>query len=133
LKYLLDTNVCVDYLTRRFPRVIERIQEISPEDLATSSVVAAELRYGADKSRHAIRNHARLDVLLGEVRSLDFDLAAAASYGALRTSLERRGRPIGAHDMLIAAHALAAGLVLVTDNVREFARVPRLSVENWRR
>lgn len=133
MKYLLDTNVCVDYLTRRFPRVIERIQEISPEDLATSSVVAAELRYGADKSRHAVRNHARLDVLLGEVRCLDFDLAAAAAYGALRTALERRGRPIGAHDMLIAAHALAAGLVLVTDNVREFARVPRLSVENWRR
>ncbi|MGH9400304.1 MAG: type II toxin-antitoxin system tRNA(fMet)-specific endonuclease VapC [Thermoanaerobaculia bacterium] len=133
MKYLLDTNVCLDYLTRRFPRVIDRIQEASPEELATSSVVAAELRYGADKSRHPARNHARLDVLLGEIRCLDFDLAAARSYGQLRAALERRGRPIGAHDMLIAAHAMAAGLVLVTDNVREFGRVPRLSCENWRR
>jgi len=133
LKYLLDTNVCVDYLTKRFARVIERIQEASPEDLATSSVVAAELRYGADKSQHPARNHARLDILLGELRCLDFDLAAARSYGALRVALERRSRPIGAHDMLIAAHALASGLILVTDNVGEFGRVPRLSCENWRR
>lgn len=133
MKYLLDTNVCVDYLTGRFPRAVERIQEASPEDLATSAVVGAELRYGADKSGHPARNHARLDVLLGEIRCLDFDLAAARSYGQLRVTLERRGRPIGAHDMLIAAHALAAGLVLVTDNVREFARIPGLPRENWRR
>ena len=133
MKYLLDTNACVDYLTRRFPKVIDRVQEASPEELATSSVVAAELRYGADKSRHPAKNHARLDILLGEIRCLDFDLAAARSYGRLRAALELRGRPIGAHDMLIAAHAMAAGLVLVTDNVREFGRVPRLSCENWRR
>lgn len=133
MKYLLDTNVCVDYLTRRFPRVIARVQESSPEDLAISSVVAAELRYGADRSQHAAENHARLDVLLGEIRCLDFDLPAARSYGVLRMALERRGRPIGAHDMLIAAQAVAGGLTLVTDNVREFGRVPNLSVENWRR
>jgi tRNA(fMet)-specific endonuclease VapC len=133
LKYLLDTNVCVDYLTGRFPRVIARIQECSPEDLATSSIVAAELRYGADRSGRVAANHARLDVLLGELRCLDFDLEAALSYGILRAALERRGRPIGAHDMLIAAHALSAGLILVTDNVREIARVPRLALENWRR
>ncbi len=133
MKYLLDTNVCVDYLTGRFPRVVERIQAASPEDLATSTVVAAELRYGADKSRHSVRNHTRLDVFLGEIRCVDFDLEAAAAYGALRTDLERRGQPIGAHDMLIAAHALSLGRALVTDNVREFARVRGLTVQNWRR
>ena len=133
MKYLLDTNVCVDYLNGRFPRVIERIQQTAPEELATSSLVAAELRYGADKSQQPTRNHARLDVFLEEIRCLDFDLPAAVAYGALRAGLERRGRPIGAHDMLIAAHAIAAGLVLVTDNVREFARIGGLAVENWRR
>lgn len=133
MKYLLDTNVCVDYLTGRFPGVIERVQGASPENLAVSSIVAAELRYGADKSQNPARNHARLDILLGELHCLDFDLAAARAYGPLRAALERRGRSIGAHDMLIAAHALATDLILVTDNVREFARIPRLTCENWRR
>jgi tRNA(fMet)-specific endonuclease VapC len=133
LRYLLDTNVCVDYLSGRFPSVVRRIQQARPEDLATSSLVAAELRYGAEKSRQPARNHARLDLLLAEVAVLDFDLQAASAYGALRARLEARGRPIGAHDMLVAAQAIAAGLVLVTDNVREFARVKGLVVENWRR
>ncbi len=132
MRYLLDTNVCVDYLTGRYPLVIERVQQASPEDLCVSSIVTAELRYGADKSRNPPRNHARLDVFFSEMPCLEFDLAAATAYGGLRAGLERRGRPIGAHDMLIAAHALSAGLVLVTDNVREFMRVRELTVENWR-
>ena len=133
MRYLLDTNVCVDYLNGRFPSVVRRIQRARPEELATSSVVAAELRYGAEKSRQPARNHARLDLLLAEIAVLDFDLPAAAAYGALRTRLEAGGHPIGAHDLLIAAQAIAAGLVLVTDNVREFARVKGLATENWRR
>jgi tRNA(fMet)-specific endonuclease VapC len=133
LRYLLDTNVCVDYLNGRFPSVVRRIQQARPEELTTNSVVAAELRYGAAKSQQPEKNHARLDLLLAEITVLDFDLAAAAAYGALRARLETRGRPIGAHDMLIAAQAIAAGLILVTDNVREFARVKGLAVENWRR
>ena len=133
MRYILDTNVLVDYLNGRFPAVLRRIRESSPEDLATSSVVAAELRYGAEKSRNPTKNHARLDILLREMTCLDFDLRAAAAYGALRATLERHGRPIGANDMLIAAQAIGAGLVLVTDNVREFAHVKGLRVENWRR
>jgi tRNA(fMet)-specific endonuclease VapC len=132
LKYLLDTNVCVDYLNGRFPSVVDRIQAAAPDDLATSSIVAAELRFGAEKSRQRVANHARLDVLLSEIRCLDFDLDAARVYGELRSELERRGRPIGAHDLLIAAQAISSSLVLVTDNVREFARIRGLSVENWR-
>ena len=132
MRYLLDTNACVDYLTGRFPSVVVRVQKAPPDDLCVSSIVAAELRYGADKSENPPRNHSRLEVFFSEMPCLEFDLAAAASYGALRANLERRGRPIGAHDMLIAAHALSTGLVLVTDNVREFARVRALTVENWR-
>jgi tRNA(fMet)-specific endonuclease VapC len=133
LKYLLDTNVCVDYLNGRFPSVVRRIQMARPEELATNSVVAAELRYGAEKSRQPERNHARLDLLLAELTVLDFDLPSASAYGTLRAGLEAGGHPVGAHDMLIAAQAIASGLVLVTDNVREFARVKGLVVENWRR
>lgn len=132
MQYLLDTNACVDYLTGRYPAVAEHIRRSSSADLSVGSIVAAELRYGAEKSQHPARNHARLDVLLGEIRCIDFDLAAAAAYGALRAALERRGRPIGAHDMLIAAHAISAEAVLVTDNLREFERVKGLTVENWR-
>ena len=133
MRYLLDTNACVDYLTGQFPKVVQRIQESAPGDLATSSVVAAELRYGTEKSHHSARNQARLDIFLTELTCLEFDLGAAAACGTLRLTLERRGRPIGAHDLLIAAHAIAAGLVLVSDNVREFSRIHGLSVENWRR
>ncbi len=132
MKYLLDSNVCVDYLTGRFPQVGRRIQNLIPEDLCLSSIVVAELRYGADKSAKVRRNHELLNVLTGEIPYRDFDIAAAALYGKLRASLEKKGKPIGPNDMLIAAHALSLGLVLVTDNVSEFARVEGLKLENWR-
>jgi len=133
LRYLLDTNVLVDFLRGRFPAVARRIRESAPEDLVTSSVVAAELRYGAEKSARPEENHARLDVLLREIRSLPFDEAAASAYGTVRASLERRDKPIGANDLLIGAQALACGLILVTDNTRELARIEGLVVETWRR
>lgn len=132
MKYLLDTNVCVDYLTGRFPEITRRIQSLSPDELCVSSVVVAELRYGADKSPKAARNHELLNVLTDEIPGRDFDGLAASIYGKVRADLEKKGRPIGPNDMLIAAHALSLKLVLVTDNVREFKRVRGLSVENWR-
>jgi tRNA(fMet)-specific endonuclease VapC len=132
MKYLLDSNVCVDYLTGRFPQVRRRIQSLLPEDLCLSAIVIAELRYGADKSAKARRNRELLDVLTGEMPCRDYDAAASASYGKLRASLEKRGKPIDPNDMLIAAHALSLKLVLVTDNVAEFKRVEGLKIENWR-
>lgn len=132
MKYLLDTNVCVDYLSGRHPAVVARIQGCSPADLALSAIVVAELRYGADRSARPRVNHARVDVLVAEVPTLDFDLEAAAAYGRLRARLESLGTPIGPNDTLIAAQALARGLVVVTDNVGEFKRVRGLKVENWR-
>ena len=133
MKYLLDTNVWIDYLTGRYPAVVTHIQESPPDELCLSSVAMAELRYGAAKSRRKRANHRLLDTLAEEVRCVDFDVHAAATYGDVRTALEKRGKPLGAYDMLIAAHALSLGLVLITDNEREFKRVRSLVVENWRR
>jgi tRNA(fMet)-specific endonuclease VapC len=130
MKYLLDTNVCVDYLSGRYPSVTARLQQCSPQDVCLSSVVVAELRYGADRRRR--ENHERLDLLTAEIPCLDFDLAAARAFGSLRVALEEHGIPIGPYDMLIAAQALTLRLVLVTANFREFGRVAGLGVENWR-
>jgi tRNA(fMet)-specific endonuclease VapC len=132
MAYLLDTNACSDYFTARYPKVVARIQACSPEDLHLSVVVVAELRYGADHSAHRRMNHARIDALVEEIETLDFDLRAAAAYGRVRAQLERGGTPIGPNDMLIAAHALSRGLTVVTDNTAEFRRVKGLKVENWR-
>jgi tRNA(fMet)-specific endonuclease VapC len=132
MKYLLDTNVCVDYLTGRFPQVARRIQRSTPENLCLSSIVIAELRYGADKSGKPSRNHELLDVLTNEMPGRDFDSAAASIYGKVRATLEKKGQPIGPNDMLIAAHALSLGLVLVSDNLGEFKRIRGLKLENWR-
>ena len=92
----------------------------------------AELRYGAEKSRRKRFNHDMLDTLAREVRCVDFDLDGARTYGELRAAVEKRGTPLGPYDMMIAAHALSLGRILVTDNEREFRRVKSLQVENWR-
>ena len=132
MAFLLDTNVCVDYFTGRHPKVVERIQASSPEDLLLSSVVVAELRYGADHSARRRANHARIDAFIEEIEVLSFDLEAASVYGRVRARLEEGGTPIGPNDMLIAAHALSRRLTVVTDNTAEFRRVKGLRVVNWR-
>ena len=135
MRYLLDTNACVDYLTGRYPALVSRLQRCSPDDLFLSSVVVAELRYGADRSARRRANHARIDAMVAELKTLDFDLAAAARYGRVRARLEAEGTPIGPNDMLIAAQALSRRLTVVTDNgpafksaefVGFFARHPEL-------
>ena len=109
-----------------------RIKRLKPDDLCLSSIVVAELRYGADKSTKAKRNHERLNVLTDEMPLRDFDRSAASAYGRIRAALEKTGKPIGSNDMLIAAHAIALKLTLVTDNVGEFGRVKGLKIESWR-
>jgi tRNA(fMet)-specific endonuclease VapC len=131
-RYLLDTNVCVDYLTGRHPAVAARLHCESPDDVCISSIVAAELRYGADRSRRPKENHAALERLFAGIDSVDFGFEAAAAYGRIRAELEATGSLIGPNDMLIAAHAVALDVVLVTDNVREMSRVRDLVVVNWR-
>lgn len=133
MPYLLDTNVCVDYLTGRFPSVAARLHRTLPEEIRLSSIVAAELRFGAEKSSQPERNHSLVDAFIDELRCLDFDQEDARAFGRIREDLQRRGTPIGPYDMLIAAQARARELTLVTDNEREFRRVQGLAVENWRR
>lgn len=132
MRYLLDTNVCVDFLNGRFPSVVARVTASDPSDLGVSAVVVSELRYGAERSQRVRRNQERLDVFLSELTCVPFDDVAAREFGRLRARLESEGRPIGAYDMQIAAQALALDMTLVTDNTRELARVRGLRIENWR-
>lgn len=131
MKYLLDTNICVFVIRQKPPIVLQRFQRFAPDELGISTVTLAELRYGADHSSNPAQNHLALDDFLAALGIADFDALAADRYGQVRTDLERRGCPIGPLDTMIAAHALAAGLTLVTNNVGEFRRVAGLTVEDW--
>ena len=127
---LLDTNICIYIINKRPPEVLARFREYRLGEIGICSVVAAELAYGVAKSRSA-RNRSALVMFLAPLEVLPFDEAAVWAYGELRASLEREGQPIGALDTMIAAHALSLEAPLVTNNTREFARVPGLRLENW--
>jgi tRNA(fMet)-specific endonuclease VapC len=134
-RYVLDTNILSDLLKNPGGRVARKMASLPPEErrsLATSIIVAAELRYGAAKSGSPAMA-ARVDQLLQAVETLSLEPGADRHYGAVRTQLERAGMIIGANDLLIAAHVLALDAILVTDNTREFKRVHGLRVENWLR
>lgn len=127
---LLDTNTLSNLIRQPQGRVAERIAQVGEAKVLTSVVVACELRYGAAK-RGSRRLTRQVDAVLGAltVRALESDVERI--YAAIRVALEKKGTPIGAHDMLIAAHARAIGAVCVTDNLAEFRRVPALKVESW--
>lgn len=127
---MLDTNIVSHIMRYPEGRPAERLTGFAPGEVARSAIVLAELRFGAVRVRSE-RLHRQIDFVLQFVEILAFDLTVASSYADMRTQLERAGTPIGANDLLIAAHALALHLPLVTDNVREFSRVPNLRVENW--
>lgn len=130
LRYLLDTNVLSDLV--RHPRgiVATKILNAGEDSICTSIVVAAELRYGATKSGSA-RLTERIDMILSALEILPLETPADREYGVIREHLTRQGALIGPNDLLIAAHALATELILVTANTREFSRVPGLKVVNW--
>ncbi len=130
--YMLDTNIVSDLVRNPQGRVASRIAEIGEAAVCVSVIVAAELRFGAAK-RGSERLVVQLEAVLGALRILPLEPPADLAYGQLRTELERLGTPIGGNDMLIAAHALANGFTLVTDNTGEFERVPGLTVLNWLR
>ena len=127
---LLDTNICIHVINAKPPAVLERFRQHRMGEIGLSSVVAAELAYGVAKSCSA-RNRQALEMFLAPLIILPFDEAALWAYGELRAELERKGSPIGALDTMIAAHALSQQSTLVTNNTREFARVPGLPLENW--
>lgn len=132
MRYLLDTNVCVDYFRGRDAVLVAKVQGTSNSELCLSSVVVAELRYGAERSQKPEKNHAQVDMLLQQIECLSFDESASTEFGQLRRYLESLGVAIGPYDLLIAAQAKSLGLTLVTGNLKEFERVPELLVESWR-
>ena len=131
MTYLLDTNTCIEYLRKKNPLVVQRVQARRPDELRLCSVVVAELYYGAFKSPYMTANLTLLATFLPTFASLAFDDTAAEEYGRIRVHLESLGLPIGPNDMQIAAIALVNGLTLVTHNTSEFGRVPGLVIEGW--
>ncbi len=131
MKVLLDTNICIYVIKQKPPEVLRTFTTFAVGDVAVSSVTAAELAYGAQKSQWPARNQQAIEQFLLPLVVVEFDYEAALVYGKLRAELERQGTPIGPLDMLIAAHALHLGLPLVTNNTKEFARVADLQIENW--
>lgn len=131
MRYMLDTNICIYVIKKKPESVIKKFLEYNPDDICISAITHAELMYGVEKSQLPEKNLAALTFFLSAIEVLEFNSMAAIEYGKIRVDLEKRGTPIGAMDMLIAAHAKAECLILVTNNTREFNRVDNLKVENW--
>lgn len=132
MRYLLDTNIVSDLVRNPQGKAAQHIREVGEESICTSIIVAAELRFGAAK-KGSPRLSKQLDAILGPVDILPFAVPADEIYGSQRAKLERVGRIVGGNDLLIAAHAVAHGHTLVTDNMREFAHIDGLRCENWLR
>lgn len=130
MRVLVDTNVCIAWLKGE-PGVRDAWLDLEPEDVALSSVVRAELLYGARHSQKVAANLKRLETFFAPLVSLPFGDRAAEQYGLLRAQLTAAGTPIGPNDLMIASTALAHDLVLITRNQREFSRVPGLRLETW--
>ncbi|MBP6011771.1 MAG: type II toxin-antitoxin system VapC family toxin [Alphaproteobacteria bacterium] len=130
LAYMLDTNICI-YVIRTYPAELRDKFNTLAEQLCISSVTSGELHYGAEKSARRAENLIAIEHFTARLEVLPFADKAAAHYGQLRAELERAGTPCGPHDIQIGAHARSEGLILVTNNVREFARMPGLRSENW--
>lgn len=131
MKYMLDTNTCIGTIRQKPTRLLEKIVQFVPGEIGVSAITVAELTYGAQKSNFPAKNLAALEQFLLPLEIADYDHAAAIAYGKIRAELERAGQPIGAMDMLIGAHALSLNIVLVTNNTREFQRIPNLKLEDW--
>jgi len=132
-RYLLDTNICIYIRQRRPDEVLHRFSRLEPGEAAISVITYGELLYGAAKSLQRQVALAKLRELIHVMPALPLPEAAAETYGSIRYDLEAKGEMIGNNDLWIAAHALASGLTLVTNNEKEFRRVRALKVQNWTR
>lgn len=131
MRYLLDTNTCI-YIIKRSPEhVYQRFRRLHVGDVGISAITFCELQFGVSNSANPDKNQQALTEFLGPLDVQDFPAGASPVYGAIRAHLQRAGTPIGNYDLLLAAHALYQRLVLVTNNAREFQRVPDLRIENW--
>lgn len=130
LRYLLDTNIVI-YVLKRRPIEVLSLFNANASRMAVSAITLAELLHGAEKSSRVSENLSTIEDFSSRIEVLPYGAKAAQHYGVIRASLEKLGRPIGVNDLHIAAHARSEGLVLVTNNMAEFARVPALELENW--
>lgn len=130
LAYMLDTNICIYVMKMYPPKLLEKFNSLA-EQLCISSITLGELHYGAEKSARRVDNLTAITHFVARLDVLAFGDKAAAHYGQLRAELERAGTPCGPHDMQIGGHARSEGLILVTNNMREFNRMPGVRVENW--
>ncbi len=131
MRYLLDTNICI-YLIKKKPlKVLEKLRTLAIADVGISAITLAELEFGVAKSSKPQQNNEALQSFVAPLEILPFDDRAACRYGEIRAYLEKKGQPIGSLDMLIAAHSSSLALTLVTNNLREFKKVPGLTVESW--
>jgi tRNA(fMet)-specific endonuclease VapC len=131
MKYMLDTNICI-YIIKKHPiHALNTLKKKSISDVCLSSITLAELEYGVQKSERKAQNSLALAEFLAPIEVMPFDEKAALELGKIRAFLEKKGTPIGEYDLMIAAHALSLDLIIVTNNSKEFKRVPNLSIENW--
>ncbi|OYR21617.1 type II toxin-antitoxin system tRNA(fMet)-specific endonuclease VapC [Brucella pseudogrignonensis] len=130
LTYMLDTNICIYVMKTYPPAVLEKFNALA-DQLCISSITLGELHYGAEKSARREHNLTAIEHFVARLDVLPFADKAAAHYGQVRAELERAGTPCGPHDMQIGAHARSEGLIVVTNNMREFVRMPGVRVENW--
>lgn len=128
---MLDTNICIYIIKQKPPEVLKRFLDYQVGDIAISTITLAELRYGVAKSNYREKNAKALDNFILPLEILPFDEEATRFYGEIRAALEKAGSPIGSMDLLIAAHAVSQGVTLVTNNTKEFERVPGLKAVNW--
>ncbi len=130
LKYMLDTNICIYVIKRRPLEVLSTFNQHAGM-LCISSITLAELLHGASKSARVEQNLRQVEDFVSRLEVLDYDSNAASHYGDIRAALERKGMPVGVNDLHIAGHARGEGLIVVTNNEKEFTRVDGLRVENW--
>ena len=130
LKYLLDTNIVI-YVLKRRPREVLEIFNTNASRMAISSITLSELIYGAEKSHNVDKNLEAIEEFISHLDVLSYDAKASQHYGQIKAALEKKGEIIGENDIHISAHAISQGLILVTNNLREFNRVPNLALENW--
>lgn len=131
MKYMLDTNTCIELIRRRSPNLVKRLTSLKVGDVGVSAITVAELQHGVSKSQSPEQNLAALEQFLLPLAIADFGFDAVTAYGPIRAWLERKGTPIGSMDLLIAAQAVSLDVTLVTNNVKEFTRIPQLDVEDW--
>jgi tRNA(fMet)-specific endonuclease VapC len=130
LAYMLDTNICI-HVMKTYPIALRDKFNALAEQLCISSITLGELHYGAEKSARRTENLTAIEHFAARLEVLPFGDKAAAHYGQLRAELERAGTPCGPHDMQIGGHARSEGLIVATNNLREFHRMPGVRVENW--